>query len=257
MYSAYNVADPYGAEEEDSATSYENQFKTHGSAQDFAAAVDADVMYRDEEVPVREVAPTVYSPILPPEQQQQQQSGHVPPPPSMASAPPPMSSAPTSATGIAAGSKSRQNNWRNNQARHPPSNSMSQSQSQHRNKSSVRDTKEKSKENKGRERFESDEGGELTAEEREQLRRLVQSTTSRNASCWTRAWSKRRDIAKLLVLACVVVLALGTNAAAVHYIDRATSSSRDIPRYAEVAIRIAYPAVVILVMWILKMYVSH
>lgn len=99
---------------------------------------------------------------------------------------------------------------------------------------------------------------ELTPEEREKLRKMVMlaAASSGGSSCWSRAWSKRRDIAKLLVLACLVVLALGTNATAVYYIE-ALVERKSLDGYVEAAVRVAYPVVVLIIMWALKMYASH
>lgn len=66
-------------------------------------------------------------------------------------------------------------------------------------------------------------------------------------------WSKRRELLKLLVLSMVILFAVSTHWSVCHYaklyIDQ---MPYDKSVWAEVAVRVGYPALVLLLLWILK-----
>jgi len=100
----------------------------------------------------------------------------------------------------------------------------------------------------------------LTPHERRHLQQLLENQQRRDRkkkpSYWESVWGKRREIVKLVMLAFVVLLALSIHAAAVHYIT-AYIENTDVSTLAESALRIGYPVLVFVVLWILKVYVSQ
>jgi hypothetical protein len=68
-----------------------------------------------------------------------------------------------------------------------------------------------------------------------------------------RMWARRRDIAKMLVLSLVVLLAISSHWSIAHYIK---GYLENLPYanslWVEAGVRAAYPVLVLLLMWILK-----
>ena len=62
-------------------------------------------------------------------------------------------------------------------------------------------------------------------------------------------WARRRDVAKLCILALVVLLAIATHSAAWHYILEYIETARSMSYWREAAIRAAYPVVVLALLW--------
>jgi hypothetical protein len=95
----------------------------------------------------------------------------------------------------------------------------------------------------------------MSPEEKKQLRNMLDKSMPKNPSCWQRAWGKRKDVAKLLVIASLIVLALATHATAMHYVTRFVQNANDgmgVGPYTEATIRILYPIVIFFVMWGIK-----
>ena len=65
-------------------------------------------------------------------------------------------------------------------------------------------------------------------------------------------WQRRRDVAKLCVLALTVLLAISAHSAAWHYLREYIETAARLTYWQEVGLRAAYPAVVLLVLWNLK-----
>ena len=66
-------------------------------------------------------------------------------------------------------------------------------------------------------------------------------------------WARRRDIVKHLVLSMVILLAVSSHWSIVHYIKLYIEQMPYVNSvWAEAAIRAAYPAAVLLIIWILK-----
>lgn len=103
---------------------------------------------------------------------------------------------------------------------------------------------------------EQDDVASLTPQQRMQLRQMMLAAYAKEPSLWSKVWSKRRDMLKLLVLACVVVLALGTHSAVMHYVATYIQESEIESWYTELAIRVGYPIAIFVVMWLLKLAVS-
>jgi len=77
-------------------------------------------------------------------------------------------------------------------------------------------------------------------------------------SYWTRAWGRRREILKLLMLALVIVFALGAHSAIVHYISSYVENlGEDSSPFTEMAVRFAYPALIFFLIWVIKVHVTR
>lgn len=101
----------------------------------------------------------------------------------------------------------------------------------------------------------------LTPEQMRVLQDLLQqqqrNDSKQQPSYWSRAWAKRRDIVKLIMLACVIIFALAVNSAILHYITVFVEESGDqVSAGAEAAMRFGYPVAIVLVIWIIKVYAS-
>lgn len=103
----------------------------------------------------------------------------------------------------------------------------------------------------------------FTPEERARLQKILDTqqkkerASTKKPGYWGMAWSKRRDIGKLVMLAFVILFALAVHAAAVHYIGAYIETSADyISFWVELALRIGYPVLVLIVLWILKVHLS-
>lgn len=73
-----------------------------------------------------------------------------------------------------------------------------------------------------------------------------------------RAWSRRRDIARLVVLALVVWLAVSAHATTWLYLNRyVEAAGQGLTSNKELALRVTYPLLVLLALWGLKMYASR
>lgn len=103
----------------------------------------------------------------------------------------------------------------------------------------------------------------LTPQQKRQLQQLLNAQQQRRdqqrlrkPSYWERAWGRRRDILKLLMLACVIIFALATNAAILHYVTLYTESADGLSPYWEAALRFGYPLFIFFVIWVLKVHVT-
>ena len=67
-------------------------------------------------------------------------------------------------------------------------------------------------------------------------------------------WARRRDVAKLFILAVVVLLALSMHSAAWHYLKEYIDTSAQLTYWQEVGVRAAYPVAVLLVLWHCKSF---
>lgn len=65
-------------------------------------------------------------------------------------------------------------------------------------------------------------------------------------------WERRRDVTKLAILSLVVLLAISAHSAAWHYIREFIETHSRMTYWQEVGLRVAYPVVVLLVLWHLK-----
>jgi len=71
---------------------------------------------------------------------------------------------------------------------------------------------------------------------------------------WEQLWQRRRDLAKLTILALVVLLALSLHSAAWYYLREFIDSREGLTFWKEVGIRVAYPIVVLLLLWHAKAF---
>jgi hypothetical protein len=69
-------------------------------------------------------------------------------------------------------------------------------------------------------------------------------------------WARRRDVAKLFILAVVVLLAISMHSAAWHYLKEYIETATQLTYWQEVALRVAYPVVVVLALWHAKSFLS-
>ena len=69
-------------------------------------------------------------------------------------------------------------------------------------------------------------------------------------------WQRRRDVAKLCILSLVVLLAISINTAAWHYIREYIETHPTLTQWQEVGLRVAYPVVVLLVLWHFKSFLT-
>lgn len=67
-------------------------------------------------------------------------------------------------------------------------------------------------------------------------------------------WQRRRDVAKLAILALVVLLAMALHSAAWFYLRDFIESSRTLTYWKEVGVRVAYPVVVLVILWHAKTF---
>jgi hypothetical protein len=65
-------------------------------------------------------------------------------------------------------------------------------------------------------------------------------------------WQRRRDVAKLCLLSLVVLLAISTHTTVWHYLLEYIETATKLTYWREVALRAAYPVVVLLVLWNVK-----
>jgi uncharacterized BrkB/YihY/UPF0761 family membrane protein len=65
-------------------------------------------------------------------------------------------------------------------------------------------------------------------------------------------WQKRRDVAKLCILALAVLLAISAHSAAWHYLREFIETAPQLSQWQELGLRIGYPAIVLIVLWNLK-----
>ena len=65
-------------------------------------------------------------------------------------------------------------------------------------------------------------------------------------------WQKRRDVAKLCILALAVLLAISAHSAAWHYLREFIETAPQLSHWQELGLRIGYPAIVLIVLWNLK-----
>ena len=67
-------------------------------------------------------------------------------------------------------------------------------------------------------------------------------------------WEKRRDVAKLCILALAILLAISAHSAAWHYIREFIETAPNLNEWHELALRLAYPLIVLIVLWNLKAF---
>jgi hypothetical protein len=67
-------------------------------------------------------------------------------------------------------------------------------------------------------------------------------------------WQRRRDVAKLCVLALTVLLAISAHSAAWHYLREYIETSAKLTFWQELGVRAAYPAAVLVVLWNMKAF---
>lgn len=97
-----------------------------------------------------------------------------------------------------------------------------------------------------------------------QERRRTRKSARRNTGIFSgayaycaRVWARKYDLVKLLVLSAIIVFALATHAFVLHYVNVIGSTwDGENAVYAEVALRLAYPAVALLAMWLLKVHAA-
>lgn len=77
--------------------------------------------------------------------------------------------------------------------------------------------------------------------------------SSPSVSYLDQLWEKRRAILKLCVLALVVMLAISSHATVWHYLTEFVNSN-DLSEQKELALRIAYPVIVLFVLWHIKAF---
>lgn len=65
-------------------------------------------------------------------------------------------------------------------------------------------------------------------------------------------WQKRRDVAKLCILALAVLLAISAHSAAWHYLREFIETAPNLSQWHELGLRIGYPVIVLVVLWNLK-----
>lgn len=101
-------------------------------------------------------------------------------------------------------------------------------------------------------------GVDRAAAEQRAASPTVESFESAPDGWGARFWGKRREVVKLLVIALVVVLALGIHSSVMHYIGLAVQSVRQegtrlhLAGYGELVLRLLYPLIVLVVIWVLK-----
>ena len=69
-------------------------------------------------------------------------------------------------------------------------------------------------------------------------------------------WQRRRDVAKLCILSLVVLLAISAHSAAWHYLREFIETTPKLTFWQEVALRTAYPAFVLIVLWHFKSFLT-
>jgi hypothetical protein len=72
---------------------------------------------------------------------------------------------------------------------------------------------------------------------------------------WDLLWERRRDVCKLVLLSLVVLLALSSHTTIWHYLKEFIDAA-SITRAQEVALRVAYPAAVLFVLWHVKAFLT-
>lgn len=72
-----------------------------------------------------------------------------------------------------------------------------------------------------------------------------------SVSFWDRLASKKWDVVKTVVLSLIVLLAIATDGVAMHYLSKYMSESI-LTSMQEFLVRISYPVVVILAIWVIK-----
>lgn len=65
-------------------------------------------------------------------------------------------------------------------------------------------------------------------------------------------WERRRDVAKLAILSLVVLLAISAHSAAWHYLREFIETRTRLTYWQEVGLRVAYPIVILLILWHFK-----
>jgi|APGre2960657423_1045063.scaffolds.fasta_scaffold00135_5 hypothetical protein len=68
---------------------------------------------------------------------------------------------------------------------------------------------------------------------------------------WDKLSSKKMDVLKLVTLSLVILFAMSTDRAANFYLSKYISSAY-LSSFQEVAVRLSYPVIVLLIMWIIK-----
>ena len=68
-------------------------------------------------------------------------------------------------------------------------------------------------------------------------------------------WSRRRAVVKLIILTLVVLLAISCHATVLHYMKQFIDDVEP-THYQEIALRVAYPLLVLAIMWNLKAFVA-
>lgn len=72
-----------------------------------------------------------------------------------------------------------------------------------------------------------------------------------SVSFWDRMASKKWDVVKTVVLSLIVLLAIALDGVAMHYLGKYVSESI-LTSMQELLVRISYPAVVVLAIWVIK-----
>jgi uncharacterized membrane protein YcjF (UPF0283 family) len=67
-------------------------------------------------------------------------------------------------------------------------------------------------------------------------------------------WQRRRDMAKLLILAIVVLLAMSMHTAMWHYLRNYIESAQRLTFWQELGLRAGYPVAIFLVLWHAKSF---
>jgi hypothetical protein len=65
-------------------------------------------------------------------------------------------------------------------------------------------------------------------------------------------WQRRRDVAKLCILSLVVLFAISLHSASWHYLREYIETAARLTYWQEVGLRVAYPIVVVFLLWNLK-----
>ena len=82
--------------------------------------------------------------------------------------------------------------------------------------------------------------------------KVASSNTASDPGYLENLWQKRRDVAKLCILALAVLLAISAHSAAWHYLREYIETTPQLNEWHELGLRLAYPAIVLIVLWNLK-----
>lgn len=80
-------------------------------------------------------------------------------------------------------------------------------------------------------------------------------TSTTNSGYFSVFWERRRSVLKLMIITLVILLAISLHNTIYFYVCAFIDRIKHRPKWNEVVIRIAYPVVILLVMWHLKAHV--